>query len=49
MARTSQMVDLQGHTIDGLYCGGGSAGGCSQHGLARAICQGLIAARHATA
>ena len=42
-----QVVDLRGRVIPGLYCGGESAGGFSQHGLARAICQGLIAARNA--
>jgi succinate dehydrogenase/fumarate reductase flavoprotein subunit len=43
-----QVIDLRGSVIPGLYCGGESAGGFSQHGLARALCQGLIAARHAT-
>jgi hypothetical protein len=38
-----QVVDLNGEVIDGLYCGGESAGGFSQHGLARAACQGYIA------
>jgi succinate dehydrogenase/fumarate reductase flavoprotein subunit len=38
-----QVIDLDGHHIPGLYCGGESAGGFSQHGLARATCQGLIA------
>jgi len=44
-----QVVDLSGAIIPGLYCGGESAGGFSQHGLARAICQGYLAARHITA
>ena len=43
-----QVIDVRGNVIPGLYCGGESAGGFSQHGLARALCQGLIAGRHAT-
>jgi succinate dehydrogenase/fumarate reductase flavoprotein subunit len=43
-----QVIDVRGGIIPGLYCGGESAGGFSQHGLARALCQGLIAGRHAT-
>jgi len=42
-----QVIDIQGQVISGLYCGGESAGGFSEHGLARCIVQGLIAARHA--
>jgi len=42
-----QVVDMNGQVIPGLYCGGESAGGFSQHGLARATCQGYIAGRHA--
>jgi hypothetical protein len=42
-----RVVDMSGHVIPGLYCGGESAGGFSEHGLARAICQGYIAGRHA--
>lgn len=42
-----QVMDMNGHVVPGLYCGGESAGGFSQHGLARAICQGYIASRHA--
>jgi hypothetical protein len=42
-----QVMDMNGAVIPGLYCGGESAGGFSQHGLARAICQGYIAGRHA--
>jgi len=42
-----QVIDVRGGVIPGLYCGGESAGGFSQHGLARALCQGLIAGRHA--
>jgi succinate dehydrogenase/fumarate reductase flavoprotein subunit len=42
-----QVVDMNGEFIPGLYCGGESAGGFSEHGLARATCQGFIAGRHA--
>ncbi|MGA3403145.1 MAG: FAD-binding protein, partial [Acetobacteraceae bacterium] len=42
-----QVMDMHGHVIPGLYCGGESAGGFSQHGLARATCQGYIAGHHA--
>jgi succinate dehydrogenase/fumarate reductase flavoprotein subunit len=38
-----QVIDINGEVIPGLYCGGESAGGFSQHGLARATCQGYIA------
>jgi succinate dehydrogenase/fumarate reductase flavoprotein subunit len=38
-----QVLELNGDVIPGLYCGGESAGGFSQHGLARAVCQGYIA------
>ena len=44
-----QVQDMNGQVIQGLYCGGESAGGFSQHGLARAICQGFIAGRNAVA
>ena len=43
-----QVLDMSGEIIPGLYCGGESAGGFSQHGLARAACQGYIAG-HAAA
>ena len=42
-----QVMDMQGEVIPGLYCGGESAGGFSQHGLARATCQGFIAGHEA--
>ena len=42
-----QVLDLSGQVIAGLYCGGESAGGFSQHGLARAVVQGLIAGKNA--
>jgi hypothetical protein len=44
-----QVQDMNGKVISGLYCGGESAGGFSQHGLARAICQGYISGRSAAA
>ena len=44
-----QVVDMGGRVIPGLYCGGESAGGFSQHGLARATCQGYIAGTNAVA
>ena len=43
------VVDLNGEVISGLYCGGESAGGFSQHGLARCIVQGLLAGKYAAA
>lgn len=42
-----QVQDMNGQVIPSLYCGGESAGGFSQHGLARAICQGYIAGKTA--
>lgn len=42
-----QVMDYNGQVIPGLYCGGESAGGCSQHGQGRAITQGYIAGREA--
>jgi hypothetical protein len=44
-----RVVDMNGRVIPGLYCGGESAGGFSQHGLARAACQGFVAGRSAAA
>jgi hypothetical protein len=44
-----QVMDLKGEVIPGLYCGGESAGGFSQHGTARATVQGRIAGKHAAA
>jgi succinate dehydrogenase/fumarate reductase flavoprotein subunit len=44
-----EVIDMNGAVIPGLYCGGESAGGFSQHGLARCVCQGLIAGRNAVA
>jgi hypothetical protein len=42
-----QVLDFTGQVIQGLYCGGESAGGCSQHGQGRAITQGYIAGKEA--
>lgn len=43
----NQVQDLNGEVIPGLYCAGESAGGFSEHGLARCIVGGLIAGRNA--
>jgi succinate dehydrogenase/fumarate reductase flavoprotein subunit len=42
-----QVIDTGGQVIPGLYCGGESAGGCSQHGLGRCTTQGYIAGAEA--
>ena len=42
-----QVVDMHGQIIPGLYCGGESAGGSSQHGQGRCVTQGYIAGGHA--
>jgi succinate dehydrogenase/fumarate reductase flavoprotein subunit len=42
-----QVIDMEGEVIPGLYCGGESAGGFSEHGLSRCVVQGLIAGRDA--
>lgn len=42
-----QVVDMQGKVIPGLYCGGESAGGSSQHGQGRCVTQGYIAGGYA--
>jgi hypothetical protein len=44
-----QVMDVSGHVIAGLYSCGESAGGFSQHGLARATCQGRIAGTNVAA
>jgi hypothetical protein len=43
-----QVMDMKGQVIPGLYCGGESAAGCSQHGLGRCVTQGYIAGKEAT-
>jgi succinate dehydrogenase/fumarate reductase flavoprotein subunit len=45
----NQVQDINGEVIPGLYCAGESAGGFSEHGLARCIVGGLIAGRNAAA
>jgi len=42
-----QVMDVRGEVIPGLYCGGESAGGSSQHGQGRCVTQGYIAGAHA--
>ena len=37
-----RVMDFEGKPIEGLWCGGESAGGCSQHGLGRCLTQGYI-------
>jgi succinate dehydrogenase/fumarate reductase flavoprotein subunit len=44
-----QVMDMNGAIIAGLYSCGETAGGFSQHGLARATCQGYIAGTNAAA
>jgi len=43
----SQVIDLRGEIIPGLYCAGESQGGFAQHGLTRCIVFGRLAGRHA--
>jgi succinate dehydrogenase/fumarate reductase flavoprotein subunit len=43
----SQVVDLQGDVIEGLYASGECQGGFNQHGLGRSLVFGRIAGRHA--
>jgi FAD binding domain-containing protein len=43
----AQVIDLHGEVIPGLYCGGESAGGFNQHGLAKCLVFGRIAGREA--
>jgi urocanate reductase len=45
--RNSEVVDLRGEVISGLYCAGEAQGGFSQHGLARCLAFGRVAGRHA--
>ncbi|MGA1982790.1 MAG: FAD-binding protein [Acidobacteriaceae bacterium] len=45
----NQVLDLNGRVIPGLYCAGESAGGFSEHGIARCVVGGLIAGRNAAA
>lgn len=43
----TQVIDLQGEVIPGLYAGGEASGGGNQHGLGRALVHGYIAGGHA--
>ena len=43
----TQVIDLKGQIIEGLYCAGESQGGFNLHGLGRCIVFGRIAGRHA--
>jgi hypothetical protein len=43
----AQVIDLRGQVIPALYCGGESAGGFNQHGLAKCLVFGRIAGREA--
>ena len=43
----SQVMDLQGEVIEGLYASGECQGGFNQHGLGRSLVFGRIAGRHA--
>jgi FAD binding domain len=43
----AQVIDVSGEAIPGLYCGGESAGGFNQHGLAKCLVFGRIAGREA--
>ena len=43
----AQVIDLAGQVIPALYCGGESAGGFNQHGLAKSLTFGRIAGREA--
>ena len=45
----SQVIDMEGQVIPGLYCGGESAGGFIMHGLGRCSVQGRIAGKNAAA
>ncbi len=44
----AQVIDLWGRPIPGLYCGGETAGGFNQHGLAKSLTFGRIAGREMT-
>src|SRR5262249_51771089 len=43
----TQVVDLHGNVIPGLYAGGEASGGGKQHGIGRATVHGYIAATNA--
>jgi succinate dehydrogenase/fumarate reductase flavoprotein subunit len=43
----AQVIDLWAQVIPSLYCGGETAGGFNQHGLAKSLTFGRIAGREA--
>jgi urocanate reductase len=43
----TEVMDMHGEAIAGLYCAGESQGGFAQHGLARCLVFGRVAGRHA--
>ncbi len=43
----TEVIDIRGAVIPGLYCAGESQGGFAQHGLARCLVFGRVAGRHA--
>src|SRR5262249_47080261 len=43
----SEVMDIHGEVIQGLYCAGESQGGVAPHGLARWLTFGRVAGRHA--
>jgi urocanate reductase len=43
----TEVMDIRGEVIQGLYCAGESQGGFAQHGLARCLVFGRVAGRHA--
>jgi succinate dehydrogenase/fumarate reductase flavoprotein subunit len=43
----TEVIDIHGEVIPGLYCAGESQGGFAQHGLARCLVSGRVAGRHA--
>jgi hypothetical protein len=43
----TQVIDLEGQVIPGLYAGGEASGGGNQHGLGRCLVHGYIAGTHA--
>jgi hypothetical protein len=43
----TQVIDLHGQVIPGLYAGGEASGGSNQHGLGRALVHGYIAGTNA--
>ena len=45
----TEVVDMQGKVIPGLYCGGESAGGFTLHGVGRCLTQGRLAGLNAAA